>query len=233
MKEKLGWVKNMLGWLLFLSSIVGSLVLSFWLAEKIHVSTEVWQRYGCWGISLGALASNATVVFPLPFPLLPFALKLAEQTDPLFLGIFYVAVFYAAGAALGELSGYAVGFSTGGVLRKWIGKIVNNRHIQTVGKASGLRKISNGVREGGEVFYGMVERKIGFKQKIPGLLKRHGGLAIVVLAAVPSPFDFLGILLGSMKYPWWKFLIFTFLGRIPKYCFAIYLLYLGINLVFH
>lgn len=227
-------MKEKLGWLLFLVSVIASFVLSFWLAEKIHVNVEVWQRFGYGGVFLGALAINATVIFSLPFPMLPFALKLAEQTtDSLFLGIVCVGIIYAAGAALGELSGYAVGFSTGGVLRKWIGRIINNKHLQAVGKASGLGKLSNGIRDGGEVLYGAVERKIGFKQKIPGLLKKYGGLAIIVLAFFPSPFDFLGILLGSMKYPWWKFLIFTFLGRIPKYCLAIYLLHLGVNLVFH
>lgn len=59
-------------------------------------------------------------------------------------------------------------------------------------------------------------------QKAEGWLKKHGKWTIFVLSLQPIfPFDIVGIVAGTLKYSWWKFLIFCFLGRVPKYIFLI------------
>ncbi len=53
-------------------------------------------------------------------------------------------------------------------------------------------------------------------------LARYGSWAIMVLTFQPIfPFDIVGIVAGTLRYPWWKFFIFCFLGRVPKYLFLI------------
>lgn len=55
-------------------------------------------------------------------------------------------------------------------------------------------------------------------QKAEGWLNKRGKWAILGLSFQPIfPFDVVGIVAGALKYPWWKFLFFCFLGRIPKY----------------
>jgi len=60
-------------------------------------------------------------------------------------------------------------------------------------------------------------------QKAERWLNKYGKWwAIMILSAQPVfPFDIVGIVAGALKYPWWKFLIFCFLGRIPKYLIII------------
>ncbi len=61
-------------------------------------------------------------------------------------------------------------------------------------------------------------------------MKRYGGWAIFVLAAIPFPlFDLVGIAAGAAKFSWWKFLLFCWLGRLPK---SFVEAYIGIGL-FH
>ncbi len=55
------------------------------------------------------------------------------------------------------------------------------------------------------------------------ILKRHAGLGIFVLAAVPNPlFDVAGITAGLMKMEWWKFLAWCTAGRIVRFALLIY-----------
>jgi len=67
--------------------------------------------YGYSGIFLVSLLSNATILFPLPRLMITSAMAMAF--NPL-----WVAMASGAGAALGELSGYLVGFSGQPMLEK-------------------------------------------------------------------------------------------------------------------
>lgn len=59
-------------------------------------------------------------------------------------------------------------------------------------------------------------------RKAENWLKKYGKWAIIGLSFQPLfPFDIVGIVAGTLKYPFWKFLIFCFLGRIPKYLIMI------------
>lgn len=51
--------------------------------------------------------------------------------------------------------------------------------------------------------------------RIRGWMRRYGLLVIAVLAAIPNPvFDMAGIVAGSMRLRWWKFLLAAAIGKI-------------------
>ncbi|MEM5830209.1 MAG: VTT domain-containing protein [Candidatus Aenigmatarchaeota archaeon] len=53
--------------------------------------------------------------------------------------------------------------------------------------------------------------------------KRFGEFSILLFAALPLPFDFIGILAGFLKYDIKKFVIFTFIGKLIKMLLIVYL----------
>ena len=54
-------------------------------------------------------------------------------------------------------------------------------------------------------------------------MKSYGGLAIVLFAFLPLFFfDFVGIAAGGLKFPLKKFMLFTWLGRLPRAFLEIY-----------
>jgi len=66
------------------------------------------------------------------------------------------------------------------------------------------------------------DRENGLYQRVEKWVKKHGNWAIIILSFQPIfPFDFVGLAAGAIKYPWWKFLLFCFIGRIPKYLILI------------
>lgn len=69
------------------------------------------EVYGYPGIFLVSLLSNATILVPLPGVMLTSAMAMVFNP-------FWVAIASGAGAALGELSGYLVGFSGQPMLEK-------------------------------------------------------------------------------------------------------------------
>jgi len=61
-----------------------------------------------------------------------------------------------------------------------------------------------------------------FYKRAERWLQKYGKWAIAGLSFQPIlPFDIVGILAGTLKYPLWEFLFFCFLGRIPKYLIMI------------
>jgi uncharacterized membrane protein YdjX (TVP38/TMEM64 family) len=48
-------------------------------------------------------------------------------------------------------------------------------------------------------------------------LKRWGSLTVFVFAITPLPFDVLGIAAGLLRYPFWKFFIACWLGKVVLY----------------
>ncbi len=72
---------------------------------------QQFEAYGYPGIFLVSLLSNATILVPLPGVMITSAM--AVIFNP-----FWVAIASGAGAALGELSGYLLGFSGQPMLEK-------------------------------------------------------------------------------------------------------------------
>ncbi len=80
--------------------VVGLSIAVFALSDRL----EQFGVYGYPGVFLFSLLANATIIFPAPsLAILPAA---AAVLDPLMVG-----VLAGAGAALGELTGYAAGYS--------------------------------------------------------------------------------------------------------------------------
>ena len=53
--------------------------------------------------------------------------------------------------------------------------------------------------------------------RVEGWLKRWGTPAIFVMAMVPFVFDLVGIAAGVLRYPFWKFMLVSWIGRTMLY----------------
>lgn len=78
---------------------------------------------------------------------------------------------------------------------------------------------------------GLTGRKVIIPEQTPAyqraenLMERYGGWAILVLATVPLVlFDIIGVVAGSLRYPWLNFLFFCFLGRMLRSFVVIFFL---------
>jgi membrane protein DedA with SNARE-associated domain len=69
--------------------------------------------------------------------------------------------------------------------------------------------------------YGRVER----------WLERWGWLAVFVFSVFPFIFDLVGIAAGALRYPFWKFLLFCWLGRMLLYILVALLASWGFGLI--
>ena len=69
------------------------------------------------------------------------------------------------------------------------------------------------------------EGKEGKKyEKIRKFFDKYGFVGIVIAAFLPiTPIDFFGIIAGSVRYGWKRFLIATMLGKRPRYIIIAYL----------
>lgn len=60
-----------------------------------------------------------------------------------------------------------------------------------------------------------------------GWMRRYGTATIFLFALTPLPFDIVGIAAGALRFPFWKFILATIAGRLPKTFIGCYLAYLG------
>ena len=77
----------------------------------IRAEAARWRNYGYAGIFLVSILANATLLLPAPGIAMVFAM--GSVFNP-----FLVSLAAGAGAAVGEMSGYAAGFSGQGVLER-------------------------------------------------------------------------------------------------------------------
>ncbi len=63
-------------------------------------------------------------------------------------------------------------------------------------------------------------------------VERWGGLTVFVFSIVPLVFDLVGIAAGALRYKFWKFLLYCWLGRMLLYVTVITLAALGLKSVF-
>lgn len=97
-----------------------------------------------------------------------------------------------------------------------------------VGLAGGMGAVI-GETTGYAVGYGgrlAVERRETYR-RVARWMKRWGALAIFLFSVVPFVFDLVGIAAGTLRYPFWKFLFFCWLGRTLLYTVLIVLVALG------
>lgn len=63
---------------------------------------------------------------------------------------------------------------------------------------------------------GVIENKMWY-DRISRWMNKFGDPTIFVLAVIPNPlFDIAGMVAGALKMPLWRFLIWTFLGKLVK-----------------
>ena len=63
---------------------------------------------------------------------------------------------------------------------------------------------------------GLVSRSQLF-DRVEGWVRRWGWLTILVFSIVPFVFDLVGLAAGALRYPFWKFFVFCWLGRTILY----------------
>lgn len=189
------------------------------LAAKLSPFFEEWKNYGYLGLFLIYSLGNATIVVPI-LPVVGFSMtftvELARQTDPL-----SVAIVAAFGATLGESVSYLYG-RTG--RRLFAFKREDNHYYQSfAGFSSRIGSWFLGI---GNWF--LRKRWVHW---LSVKVKKHKGLAIFILALQPIlPFDAIGIIAGSIKYPVLKFMLLCFSGRTIKYWIMIIGISWGIDI---
>lgn len=62
-------------------------------------------------------------------------------------------------------------------------------------------------------------------------MRRHGSATIFIFSITWFPFDVVGIAAGALRFPFWKFLVATIAGRVPRTFLACYLAHLGWELL--
>ena len=58
-------------------------------------------------------------------------------------------------------------------------------------------------------------------------MRRYGSATIFFFSITWLPFDFVGIAAGALRFPFWKFLLVTLAGRMPRTFLGCYVAYLG------
>ena len=63
---------------------------------------------------------------------------------------------------------------------------------------------------------GVIENRAWYT-RVTGWMKKYGGITVLVLAFVPNPFfDIAGMVAGALRMPLWKYLIFSWIGKVGK-----------------
>ena len=68
-------------------------------------------------------------------------------------------------------------------------------------------------------------------KRAEGWMRHHGSATIFLFALTPLPFDVVGIAAGALRFPFWKFILATIAGRLPKTLIGCYLAYKGWELL--
>jgi membrane protein DedA with SNARE-associated domain len=74
---------------------------------------------------------------------------------------------------------------------------------------------------------------IGWYDRAMDWANRHGSLAVFIMSAIINPFHLpMTIAMASLRYPIWKFLLFSLLGNVLKSSFIAFCGYFGLNSLF-
>lgn len=108
----------------------------------------------------------------------------------------------------------------------WVGGLLPFYWVGLVASIGGALGESTGYLAGywGQGISGMKQRQM--YQKAERWMKRYGSIAIFVIALLPLkpiPFDVAGIAAGALRFPFWKFLLACWAGRLPRGILVAYL----------
>lgn len=67
--------------------------------------------------------------------------------------------------------------------------------------------------------------------RVEGWVQKWGAMSIFVFSLVPFVFDLVGIAAGALRFPFWKFLLFCWLGRTILYVVCVSLFAWGFKIV--
>ncbi len=165
----------------------------------IEWSQSVVAAFGYLGVFFASFIGSATVILPAP-------VFLAIFTAGSVLNPWLVGIIGGFGAALGELTGYAVGL--GGK------KIIEKKSLKSVHKHFGrIRNLWSRFRRFEEK--GEKKENEGWMKKATKWFQGHGAFPVIVLfAATPLPDDVVGIICGAIRYDVKKFFLATLIGKI-------------------
>ncbi|MEL7591223.1 MAG: VTT domain-containing protein [Anaerolineaceae bacterium] len=63
---------------------------------------------------------------------------------------------------------------------------------------------------------GVIENRQWY-DRVTVWMKKYGGITILVLAFIPNPlFDIAGMVAGALRMPLWKYLVFSWIGKVGK-----------------
>lgn len=149
--------------------------------------------------------------------------RLAELKNFVYLGAFLIslignATLFLPGAVLIILSGI------GGAQYQAVG-IAGPILVGLAGGIGAALGESTGYVAG----YGgkMVTEKWQHYQRVVKWMKKWGGITVLIFSALPFFFDLVGLAAGNLRYPYWRFLLFCWLGRTIMYTTVVVLAALG------
>ncbi|MFH2040296.1 MAG: VTT domain-containing protein [Chloroflexota bacterium] len=102
-----------------------------------------------------------------------------------------------------------------------LGSVLNPFWVALVASAGGALGEISGYLAG---FSGQeIIEKINIYKKVEPFVRRYGGVAVLIFAAIPNPFfDLAGISAGGLKMSFHRFLFFCWIGQLIKMtCFSI------------
>lgn len=67
--------------------------------------------------------------------------------------------------------------------------------------------------------------------RVEGWVRRWGWLTILIFSIVPFVFDLVGLAAGAVRYPFWKFFFFCWLGRTILYVTMVTLAAMGLKII--
>jgi membrane protein YqaA with SNARE-associated domain len=127
-----------------------------------------------------------------------------------YLGAFLIPLFCCA-TIIVPVPGLIVVFTLGAVLDPFLVGLISGVG-GTIGEMSGYLLGYSG--------RAAIEN-IGLYQRVENSMKRWGALPLFVLALIPNPlFDVAGAVAGALRFPLWKFLLYSGAGRIIKHTFV-------------
>lgn len=119
----------------------------------------------------------------------------------------FLASLIGSASLVVPIPGIAVVFTLGGILNPWVVGLFAGLGM-AIGELTGYL-----AGYSGEV----VLHRLRFYDRVEGWLRRHGGILIFVVAAIPNPFfDVIGAVAGAFRYPVWKFFLLCWGGETIK-----------------
>ncbi len=123
-----------------------------------------------------------------------------------YLGLFLIGLISNA-SIIAPVPGLIVLFTVSVILNPFWSALV-------YGIGSGLGELSGWLV--GRSGKGIIENQ-KYYPRLENWMKRFGGVTIIILALVPNfLFDVAGLIAGALRMPWYRFLIYVWLGRVPR-----------------